>query len=390
MAPVLLMHRSLSATRCRRCGILHSIRPWFSPVSRLTERSIRLAEPCSYEWMNGFVTFFSLPDHFGEHYTLHRPVEPFAIAQGSNSRIVGVHTGNGDFVWKRYQPVHSEASIRYEHRLLGWLAGQRLSFAVAAPVPDRSGDTLARSEDGLHALFPVIPGGPVDYRNLRQLESVGAALAELQVVLADYPAHPRPDMAGFYQLQETHPAIPAPYSLQPADLNLPDAEPFASRLAWWRDEMAALQAFLSGPFPSLPRQVIHGDYLPSNTLHVGNRLTGVVDFEFAGPDARAMDVASGLYFCLRVWEGDDPWLRGTAFCRGYSQAGRLADAEWAALPWLMRLRNAVSKIFWLGKSLAEGRAERQVLEMGDLEGFNRWLTENEARVLALFGEQQRR
>jgi len=51
--------------------------------------------------------------------------------------------------------------------------------------------------------------------------------------------------------------------------------------------------------PSI-QKVIHGDFTPSNTLHAGGRLTGIIDFEFAGPDARAMDVASGLYFCLRV------------------------------------------------------------------------------------------
>lgn len=319
-------------------------------------------------------------------YSLRAPLSLFSIAQGSNSRTLGVRTGSGDFLWKRYQPVHSEASIRYEHRLLGWLAGQRLSFAVAAPVPDRSGDTLVQWKDGLYALFPRIPGVTADYENPAQLEAVGTGLAELQVVLAGYPTEPRPHMAGFYELQETHPAIPAPYSLQPADLNLPDSEPFASRLAWWREEMEALQAFLSEPFPGLPRQVIHGDYLPSNTLHADNRLTGVVDFEFAGPDARAMDVASALYFSLRVWTGDDPWPRGAAFGRGYSQQARLTDAESYALPWLMRLRNAVSKIFWLGKSLADGTTEKQVLGIGELESFNRWLAENGAQLLALCRE----
>lgn len=333
---------------------------------------------------------FTFPAEMTARYGLHRPVEPFAIAQGSNNRTVGLHTSGGDFLWKRYQPVHSEASIRYEHRLLGWLAGQGLPFAVAAPVPDRSGDTLAHWEDGLHALFTFIPGVPADYGSLSQLENVGAALAELQVVLADYPIDPRPDMAGFYQLQETHPAIPAPHSLQPAALGLPDAEPFPSLLAWWREEVAALQAFLDGPFQSLPRQVIHGDFVPSNTLHTEAGLTAIVDFEFAGPDARALDVASALYFSLRVWKVDDPWPRGEAFGRGYMGDSRnligLTDTERDALPWLMRLRNAISKIFWLGKSLADGTSEKQVLGIGELQSFNRWLGMNEGRMPALLGE----
>lgn len=328
----------------------------------------------------------SLLIELAKQYDLRPPVRLFPVAQGRNSHTVGVGTGRGDFLWKRYQPVHSEASLRYEHRLLGWLAGRGLPFGIAAPLPNRDGDTLSRMGDALGALFPFLLGGPVDYGSLRQLENVGAGLAELQAALADYPTAPRPGLTGYDGLGSVHPAIPHPQSLAPADLKLPDAEPFASRLAWWRDEVAALQSFLGGPFRALPRQVIHGDFVPSQTLHAGDRLTGIVDFEFAGPDARAMDVASALYFSLRVWTGDDPWPRGAAFGRGYGQAGRLTDAELAALPWLMRLRNAVSKIFWLGKSLADGRVGERVLEIGDLEIFNRRLAANEARLSALFGE----
>lgn len=321
---------------------------------------------------------------FSQAFVLASPIELFPIVQGSNSQTVGVHTGSGDFLWKRYQPVHSEASIRYEHRLLGWLAACELPFAVPTPLLNRDGDTLWASDNGLHAIFPFIPGTPPDYANPQQLENVGVALAELQPVLAAYPTDSRPDMAGFYQLAQTHPAISNPHSLLPADLDLPDGEPFASLLVWWREEVAAVQDFIDGPFQSLPQQVIHGDFVPSNTLHTGDRLTGIVDFEFAGPDVRALDVASALYFSLRVWKGDDPWPRGEALIRGYTGSTRLTDTERAALPWLMRLRNAVSKIFWLGKSLADGTTEKQVLSMGDLQGFNRWLEEKGERLDEVF------
>ncbi len=119
-------------------------------------------------------------------------------------------------------------------------------------------------------------------------------------------------------------------------------------------------------------------------LAADGRLTAIVDFEFAGPDVRALDVASGLYFSLRIWNGDDFWSRGQAFGRGYCRLAHLTDAERAALPWLMRLRNVVSKIFWLGKSLAEGTTEKQVSDSGDLQGFNHWLAGSEGQVLSLF------
>jgi len=323
-------------------------------------------------------------------YVLRPPVEAFPIGQGMNSRTVGVHTGGGDFLWKRYQPIHAEASIRYEHRLLDWLATRELSFAVPSPVPDGKGDTLRATDDGLHALFPLIPGSPPDYAHPLQLENVGAGLAELQAALASYPTAPRTEMSGCNVLGSVHSAIFHPHTLSAAELGLPGREPFVSLLAWWREEVAAVQGFIDGTFQTLPRQVIHGDFAPVNTLHLEERLTAIVDFEFAGPDVRAVDVASGLYFSLRVWQGDDPWLRGDAFGRGYFNSrnqARLTDAERSVLPWLMRLRNTVSKIFWLGKSLADGTMEKQVVGIGELESFNCWLVANGERLINVFGEQ---
>ncbi|MBX3050747.1 MAG: phosphotransferase [Caldilineaceae bacterium] len=322
----------------------------------------------------------SLPANLAEVYGLRSPIEPFAISQGSNSLIVGVHTGDGDFLWKRYQPFHVEESIRYEHRLLTWLTTRELSFVVPAPLPDIDGDTLWTGEDGSHALFPFIPGSPSDDTKPRHLENVGAALAELHAGLAAYPTTPRPAMPDFGSLAAVHGAITNPGFLYPRDLGLPDSEPFASLLAWWREEVAALETFLGGPFRALPRQVIHGDYSPVNTLCVDDRLTGIVDFEFAGPEVRALDVASGLYFSLRVWKGDDLWPRGEAFLRGYTTHTRLTPGERSSLPWLMRLRNAVSKIFWLGKAQTDGTTEKQVLYIGESQMLNRWLAQNSQRL----------
>lgn len=35
-------------------------------------------------------------------------------------------------------------------------------------------------------------------------------------------------------------------------------------------------------------------------------IAAVFDFEFAAPDTRAIDVASGLVFTMRIWECDEP------------------------------------------------------------------------------------
>ena len=140
--------------------------------------------------------------------------------------------------------------------------------------------------------------------------------------------------------------------------------------------MEALQGFVDGSHRALMRQVIHGDFTPSNTLHSEGSLTGIIDFEFACPDVRAMDVAAGLYYSLRLWESGDSWDRGSAFLRGYLRCRELDETEREAFPSLMRLRNAAAAIFWMGRSMLDETIDREVLRFEELQSFNRWLSAN--------------
>jgi Ser/Thr protein kinase RdoA (MazF antagonist) len=60
---------------------------------------------------------------------------------------------------------------------------------------------------------------------------------------------------------------------------------------------------------------------------------------------------------MRLWENPQPLVNAEAFCRGYAQKQRLTAAEIAAIPWLMRLRNAASAVWWFGRQWA-GRDNR--------------------------------
>ena len=44
-------------------------------------------------------------------------------------------------------------------------------------------------------------------------------------------------------------------------------------------------------YRSLLQQIVHRDFDASNVLMEGDRVTGVLDFEFAGSDLRAFDLA---------------------------------------------------------------------------------------------------
>jgi len=103
-------------------------------------------------------------------------------------------------------------------------------------------------------------------------------------------------------------------------------------------------------YPLLPAQLIHADFDPSNVLVEGEQVSGVLDFEFAALAPRAMDFAIGLHgFSGPPRAEDTYWRLAEAFAIGYQQRSRLTAAEIAALPALMRLREATSLVHWMGR-----------------------------------------
>ncbi|MCW5851600.1 MAG: phosphotransferase [Anaerolineae bacterium] len=315
-------------------------------------------------------------------YDLVPPVTVEALDGGINNATRLVKTGAGDFVWRQYRAQRPAETLLYEHRLLAWLTHQTLSFGVPIPLASRTGLTLVETTGVYHALFTRLPGHRPDDANPVHVQAIGRGLGELQAVLARYPLDPRPGLFSYRDLERVHPRLAAPDRLTPADLGLPDTASYADDLAWWRDEVAALRTWTASHYAPLPRQVVHGDFDGSNTLVKGDHVTGILDFEFAMPDARAIDVASGLMFSMRTWENPTPWPAADAFCQGYRAWIHLTPAEVAALPWLMRLRNAVSTVWWLGRGLAEGGVLRSFGRIEWIRETVTWLAAHGTRLQA--------
>ena len=319
-------------------------------------------------------------------YDLAPPLELSPLPGGTNNPVLLVRTGVGEFVWKSYTMHADPAPIRYEHRLLTWLAAQGLSFAVPSPVPARDGETLVAAQGGRQALFPRLPGARPDHCDPAQIEALGAALGELDAALAAYPPTPRPGVALYGDLDRIHREVPDPYALTPVALGLPDAPPYAAFLGWWREEMARVRVFADGQYRALPRQVIHGDVAIGNFLVLDGRVTAILDFEIAGPDARALDLAAGLKYTMRIWEIPEPLVMARAFCRGYARRVALTEEEVEALPRLIRLRDATGSVWRLGRALAAGDARPALEWLEDMRDSARWLTEHERTLLEIARE----
>jgi homoserine kinase type II len=315
------------------------------------------------------------------------PLSPPAVlrpaASGTNNRTFLVETRDGGYVLRVYQNTRDLARIRYEHAILRGLAAQPLSFRVPVPVAGRDGSTLVGAgDDRLAALFPRLPGAPPDRRDPDHLRACGASLAELHAALARLDVgQPPADAATYGELDRVHPLVPDAS-------RLPDELPLARDE---RDGLARLGELAREAVPrlyaSLPRQLCHEDYGPGNTLQIGGRTSAVLDFEFAAPDLRAIDVAVGWYWSVGpAWGSGHELPAARAFLAGYVGAAPLTGAEVDAMPTLALLQRATAVVHWTGRRRAGLATDAQVAEqVRRLLDLDRWLAEHGPSIVAAAG-----
>jgi homoserine kinase type II len=131
---------------------------------------------------------------------------------------------------------------------------------------------------------------------------------------------------------------------------LPHVRPEIATLL--RDEVGFQQSVAaSAAGRSLPRGPIHADLFRDNAMFEdtphGHRLSGILDFYFAGTDALLFDVA----VCLNDWCIDDDSgrleeTRAQALLTAYRQHREFAHGEWRLLPAMLR---AAALRFWISR-----------------------------------------
>jgi homoserine kinase type II len=290
--------------------------------------------------LRGASILFHVYDELLDKWDLPRPRELVRSAFGMSNESYFVKTAAGEHVLRVYvaKPL---PGIRFEHEVLRRLTQAELPFRTPRPLPTVAGETVALDVDSARhcALFPRIPGEILDDANTADLARVGDAFARLDLALAgieptDLPA---PTFGG--DLTALHPAV----------TDLTDLDDVLGGQGRAMVERAAESA--APIYASLPMQLIHGDFSFGNVLVRASRVRGIVDFEYAGRDVRAMELAAGLSSAIARPTRDALWR---PVLRGYLGRLPLDPIELAALPALAILHWAVIVVWWAGRSL-EGR-----------------------------------
>lgn len=272
-------------------------------------------------------------------------VEYAGISAGMQNSNYFVTTVQGRFVLTLFEHIAPDA-LDFYLRLMGHLAA--CGIPCPQPFRDPAGASWRMLAGKPAALLSCLPGATDEAPSAEQCFAVGEILAKLHLAGADL-ARPLPNPCGAAWRRTTGEAL----------LPLLSA-----------DEQALLQVELQDQaaedYSGLPRGVIHADLFRDNVLWTEDgRLSGVLDFYFAGEDCLLFDLA----VVANDWCADAA-SRSQLFA-GYRNQRSLETTEIKAWP---MIRRAAALRFWLLRlEVREQPRHGEVVTIKDPDHFARLL-----------------
>ena len=198
------------------------------------------------------------------------------IKAGIENTNYFVTTAQGRYVLTLFERLRS-GELAFYLDLMAHLA--RHGIPCPAPIADLSDQYLGSLNGKPAALVTRLPGRSVESPGATHCEELGALLARMHLAGRSYSAYLE------------NPRGPK----------------------WWRSAAREVAGFLSKPqqqllekelafhaehrFPDLPRGPVHADLFRDNALFEDGRISGVIDFYFAGVDCWLYDLA----VCANDW-----------------------------------------------------------------------------------------
>ena len=272
--------------------------------------------------------------HWLERYDLGELLGFEGIASGIENSNFFVTTSAGRFVLTLFERLGND-ELRFYLGLMHHLAAR--GIPCPDPVADRAGVFLGRLEGKPAALVTRLAGHAVVQAQPAHCAQVGALLARMHRAALGYESRQ-----------------PNPRGMDWKTGAAPEVLPFLDGLqsALMVDELAQQQAFAASTLrAALPSSAVHADLFRDNVLFDGlpghEKLTGVLDFFFAGTDAWLFDIAVCLNdWCTDLDSGRLDEQRATAFVAAYGLERALEAVEHRLMPAMLR---AAAFRFWLSR-----------------------------------------
>jgi len=263
-----------------------------------------------------------------KNYAVGAPLALEPIAAGIENTNYFVTTSQGRYVLTLFERLPA-LELPFYLDLMAHLA--RHGIPCPAPIADLGDRYLAQLNGKPAALVTRLEGKSIEQPGVAECSELGSLLARMHLAarsFGGYQENPRGPRWWRVAAREVRPFLDA------ASAGLLDEE---------------LRFQAQHRFPDLPRAVVHADLFRDNALFAGSRLTGVIDFYFAGVDCLVYDLA----VCVNDWCLADPQRdrrleesRTRALLAAYGAVRPLQAAERAAWPVMLR---AAALRFWLSR-----------------------------------------
>jgi Ser/Thr protein kinase RdoA (MazF antagonist) len=318
--------------------------------------------------------------------------------KGSSNVSFFVTTSSGKYVLRCSNSRKSEASLRFEVRLIEYL--RRRGYPAPEIIPSREGEAYAQNGGSFYLMTAFIPGGRYDPSNREHLLAAGRGLGRYHRLVRDLPGpyycrpFPLPHLGphGLGVLAEVD-------RLAQRFLSAEERNRLGESLANLRDQFPRVQREVAELYPRLSQLVIQGSFGRSALLFDGAMLTGVVDYDRAALEIRGLDLVYAIKaFCRSADEHrDEYWIgldygRCRAFLAAYREEESLPREETHALPLIFRGQRLVKVLHKCGNLLAKNAVVPQQLKdvrklalMAEREASRlRWLEAHSNDLLAAF------
>ena len=265
-----------------------------------------------------------------QQFPLGRATSIRGISSGIENSNFFIGTERGEYVLTLFEKLHIE-QLPFYLELMRHLA-QR-GIPVPAPVPSDSGAIANLLNDKPAAIVSKLEGESQLDPQPVHCAALGDMLARMHLAGRDFKIM-QPNLRGLAWWLENTPSV---LPFLPAEL---------ARLL--TDEVQYQHDFAgTDTYRALPRGPVHADLFRNNAMFVGERLSGIFDFYFAGCDTWLFDLAVTVNdWCVELDSGVLDDARAEAMLAAYRAVRPFSDAESQA--WQPMLRAAALR-FWLSR-----------------------------------------
>ena len=263
-----------------------------------------------------------------DDYSVGRLLSCEPIKAGIENTNYFVTSTQGSYVLTLFERLPAE-ELPFYVNLMAHLA--RHGIPCPAPIANLSDQYLGRLNGKPALLVTRLPGRSVEHPGSEKCAELGALLARMHLAARSYSAY------------LDNPRGPRWWRLAAREV---DGYLTARQRSLLAEE---LQFQAEHRFPDLPRGPVHADLFRDNALFDDGRISGVIDFYFAGVDTFLFDLA----VCANDWCLREPphelaldIPRTRALLSAYHAVRPFGELERTAWPAMLR---AAALRFWLSR-----------------------------------------